>query len=48
MTTAEAMACGTPVIVYNATACPEIVTENVGFVARKNNLDDILDYIRKN
>lgn len=27
LVTAESMACGTPVIVYNSTACPEIVTE---------------------
>ena len=32
LVTAESMACGTPVIVYNSTACPEIVTDNTGYV----------------
>lgn len=29
---AEALACGTPAIVYNSTACPEIVGEGCGYV----------------
>ncbi len=33
LTTAEAMACGTPAIVFNSTACPEIVDEQTGIVA---------------
>lgn len=33
LTTAEAMACGTPAIVFNSTACPEIVDEHTGIVA---------------
>lgn len=32
LVTAESMACGTPVIVYDSTACPEIVTDNTGYV----------------
>jgi glycosyltransferase involved in cell wall biosynthesis len=32
LTTVEAMACGTPVIVYNSTVCPEIIDESVGVV----------------
>ena len=32
LVTAEAMACGTPAIVYNSTACPEIVNPDVGYV----------------
>lgn len=32
LVTAEAMACGLPVIAFNKTACGEIVTENCGFV----------------
>ncbi len=42
LTTAESMACGTPVIVYNKTASPELVTEKTGFVVEK---DDILSVI---
>ncbi len=32
----EALACGTPVVVYNTTACPEFVTEYTGVVMEKN------------
>lgn len=41
MTTVEAMACGTPVVVYDATACPEMVNEKVGEVVAKNNVDEL-------
>ncbi len=30
--TAEALACGTPVVAYNTTACPELVGENCGYI----------------
>ena len=32
MTTAEALACGTPAIVYDTAACPELVDEQTGRV----------------
>lgn len=32
MTTAEALACGTPAIVYDTSACPEVVDNNTGRV----------------
>lgn len=38
LTTAEAMASGTPVIVYNKTASPELVTEDTGFVIDKDDI----------
>lgn len=38
---AEAMSCGTPVIVYNATACPEIVGEGCGYVVERRDLIEI-------
>lgn len=44
---AEAMACGTPAIVYNSTACPEIVSKETGFVAEPDNIDQIYDFIEK-
>lgn len=47
LVTAEAMACGTPVIVYDSTACAEIVSEEYGFVIRNNKSDEILENIRK-
>ena len=37
LTTAEALASGTPVIVYNKTASPELVSTGTGFVIDKNN-----------
>lgn len=44
---AEAMSCGTPVIVYNATACPEIVKEGCGYVVEKRNLKNIYECLIK-
>ena len=38
---AEALSCGTPVIVYNATACPEIVGEGCGYIAEKGDVKKI-------
>lgn len=38
LVTAEAMSCGTPVVVYDATACPEIVTPQTGFVIPVKNI----------
>lgn len=38
MTTAESLACGTPVLVYNSTACAEIVTSEVGFVVEPHDV----------
>ncbi len=37
----EALACGTPAIVYNSTACPEVVGEGCGFVAAKRNIESV-------
>lgn len=38
---AEAMACGTPVVVYNSTVYPEIVNINCGHVANKRDVNGI-------
>ena len=43
-TTAEALACGTPVVAYETTACLELVDETRGALAE---LDNIEDYIAK-
>ena len=45
--TIEAMACGTPVIVYNSTALPEVVDENSGYVVKEHDLDAVVDCIKK-
>jgi glycosyltransferase involved in cell wall biosynthesis len=34
LTTAEALACGTPCVVYNKTACPELIGEGCGYVVQ--------------
>lgn len=45
LVTAEALSCGTPVIVYNATACSEIVTNATGYIAEPRNKEQVLEYI---
>jgi len=41
LVTAEAMACGTPVIVFNSTACPEIVNDQVGMIVEKGDINEL-------
>ena len=45
LTLVEAMACGTPVVVYNNTAPPAIVVDGVGYVARDKDINDVYDKI---
>lgn len=42
LTTAESLSCGTPAVVYNVTACPEVITESTGFIIEKNNIKELL------
>lgn len=44
---AEAMACGTPAIVYNTTACPELIGEGCGHVVKVGDIDGIKQAIDK-
>ena len=44
MTTAEALACGTPAVVFDSTACPEIVDADTGIVIQKN-INDLISAI---
>lgn len=46
MTTCESMACGTPVIVYNSTALPELVTKETGFVVEPGDLNKIISILK--
>lgn len=46
LVTAEAMACGTPVIVYNSTACPEIVDETRGRIISIGDFPQLVDSIK--
>jgi glycosyltransferase involved in cell wall biosynthesis len=42
---AEAQACGTPVIVYDVTACPEVVGKNCGYIVKPRSTDEVLQKI---
>lgn len=44
---AEAMACGTPAIVYDVTACPELIGEGCGHVVEVGDIDGIKQAIDK-
>ena len=44
--TAEALACGTPIIINNATANPELCGDGCGFVIDNNDEDAMIDAIR--
>ncbi|WP_289764600.1 glycosyltransferase [uncultured Duncaniella sp.] len=46
MTTVEAMACGTPAIVYNSTASPEIVNKDLCKIVTSGNIDGIVNNIK--
>lgn len=45
LTTVESFACGTPAIVYNKTAIPEVVDDEVGWVVEYGDFDSILKII---
>lgn len=45
LTTVEALASGTPVIVYNCTANPELVSADTGFIVEKGNMKEVLNAI---
>ena len=45
--TAEALACGAPVITYDTTACAELVTEACGYVEQIGDLDAVYNDIMK-
>ncbi len=44
---AEAMACGTPAIVYNSTACPELIKEGTGYVVSPNDVSAVYSSIQE-
>jgi putative colanic acid biosynthesis glycosyltransferase len=45
LTTVEGMSCGTPGIVYNKTASPELITKEVGFIVEAGNMEQLLNAI---
>lgn len=46
LTIVEAMACGTPAIVYNNTAQPELVNTNTGIVVETGNVDQVYSAVK--
>jgi len=40
--TAEALACGTPVIVFNSTANPELVGKGCGYIVHTNSTPEVM------
>lgn len=49
--TAEALSCGTPAVVYNATATPELIGDGCGYVVEIGDIDGVvraLNYINEN
>lgn len=47
LVTAESMACGTKVLVFNSTACAEFVNEKTGYVLPVGGLDDFVPELYK-
>ncbi len=47
MPTIEAMACGTPAVVYNSTALPEIVSSGSGFVVEPHDIEAVKEKIKE-
>ena len=42
---AEALSCGTPAIVYDSTACPELIAEGCGFIVKPHDIDAIISSV---
>jgi glycosyltransferase involved in cell wall biosynthesis len=47
LTTVEGFACGTPGIVYNTTASPELISPETGFVVESGNINKLLHAIKQ-
>ncbi|MCZ2484739.1 glycosyltransferase [Aquirufa antheringensis] len=45
LTTIEALACGTPALVYNSTASPELINSETGFIVEKGDISKALEYV---
>ncbi len=45
LVTVEAMACGTPAVVFNSTASPELINENVGKILYQQDIEYIKDVL---
>lgn len=47
LVTAEALACGTPAVVMNSTANPELIKSGCGYIVRENDLHGSLECIKE-
>lgn len=47
LTTIEALACGTPVVVFNKTAIPEVVDDTCGIILKNSEIEEIKEAIYK-
>lgn len=47
LTIAEALACGTPAIVYDNTAQPELITKETGEVVKQGDIDAVLNALQR-
>lgn len=45
--TAEALSCGTPAVVFDSTANPELVGEGCGYVVEPKNVEQVLESLQK-
>ncbi len=45
LTTVEGLACGTPAIVYNSTASPELITKDTGFIIQPGDITGVKNAI---
>ncbi len=47
LTIAESLACGTPAVVYDTTACPEVISEDTGMAVPLHDIAGVAEAIRK-
>jgi putative colanic acid biosynthesis glycosyltransferase len=47
LTPVEGFACGTPAIVYNSTALPELATPEVGYIVEPGDIQQVIDAIER-
>lgn len=46
LTTVESLSCGTPAMVYNSTACPEVVSDETGFVVEPHDIEGMIEILQ--
>ena len=46
LTIAESLSCGTPAIVYNSTACSEIISSDTGFIVEQGDINAVVNIVK--